>query len=191
LIVKVSECGTRVARCMTRLLDNLDKDVRAHGRGLGEPQRLVEEAAERLDDRIERTGRALRVLIEARTREIGEAAGKLVTPRQLIRMKADRFQTALRDAQRAWDALARDKRNALRNVQRLLDGVSYQRVLDRGFALVTNARGQAITEATAVQGGMALDIRFRDGHVPATADGEKPAKKPKAAKSSDKQGSLL
>jgi exodeoxyribonuclease VII large subunit len=74
---------------------------------------------------------------------------------------------------------------------RLLTGVSYQRVLDRGFALVTDSKGHAVTEAAAVEGGQALEIRFRDGHVAATADGEKP-KKPKApAKQSDKQGSLL
>ncbi len=194
LLARVSECGTRVVRCMTRALEGFEKDLRNLGRVLAEPLRIVEEAAQRLDDRVERASRALRTLLEDRRRELAEASAKLTTPQQLIRIKADRLGTAVRDARRAWDTLFRDRSNSLKHVQRLLDGVSYQRVLDRGFTLVTDERGHAITEAAAVQAGMALDIRFRDGTVPATATGgDRAPRKTKggSAKKGDKQGTLL
>ena len=194
LLVRVGECATRVVRCMTRTLEAFEKDVRNLGRALAEPQRIVEEAAQRLDDRIERASRALRVLLDARARELARCAAKLTTPRQLIRIKTDRFETVFRNARRAMDALLTEKKTALRNIDRVLESVSYQRVLDRGFALVTDEHGQAITEAAAVQAGMELDIRFRDGTVSAAATGgDKARHKPKSrgAKKGDKQGTLL
>jgi exodeoxyribonuclease VII large subunit len=191
LIARVEERSARIVRCMSRTFESLDREIRQLARVLGEPQRLVEEAAERLDDRVERAKRALDALLQANERESASVAARLVTPRQVIRIKEDRFKTLLRNGERAMIALRRDKDAALKSVVRLLNGVSYQRVLDRGFALVTNPDGHAVTEAAKVEGGMVLDIRFRDGRVAATADGEKPSRKVKPPKTSDKQGTLL
>src|SRR5690606_8347950 len=66
LLVRIDECGARVRRCAVRLLDGWIKDVRNLGRGLIEPQRIVEEAAQKLDDRVERAGRAMQVLLDRR-----------------------------------------------------------------------------------------------------------------------------
>jgi exodeoxyribonuclease VII large subunit len=94
-----------------------------------------------------------------------------------------------------------NKGNELKQVTRVLDSLSYQRVLDRGFALVANAEGHPILDAATVSPGMALDIRFRDGNVAATASGAAEPAKPKRAtekkeakkesSAKDKQGTLL
>ena len=52
-----------------------------------------------------------------------------------------------------------------------LDGASYERVLARGFALVRNARGQAVTGAAAVKPGARLRLRFADGEVGVVSEG--------------------
>jgi exodeoxyribonuclease VII large subunit len=57
----------------------------------------------------------------------------------------------------------------LENLGARLDAVSYEKVLARGFALVTNAKGAAISSATAIAPGAALKIRFSDGEVAANA----------------------
>ena len=203
LLLRLNETGGRILRGTTRLLDGWVKDVRNLARNLTEPQRLVEEAAQRLDERVERAGRAMDVLLAARTAKLARTAAQLTTPQHLIRLKTGRFDTAVRDAHRAIKALVAERTTALRQATRLLDGVSYQRVLDRGFALVTNMDGHAITDAASVGPGMELDIRFRDGAVAAVATGPSapsmgtpPDAKPKrAAKKStpprDKQGTLL
>jgi len=46
-----------------------------------------------------------------------------------------------------------------------LDAVSYESVLARGFALVTNAKGTAVSSAAKVSPGADLKIRFADGEV--------------------------
>lgn len=76
---------------------------------------------------------------------------------------------------------------------RLLDGLSFQRVLERGFALVRTRSGEPVTAAAAVEPGAALSIAFHDGTVAATADGgtRRPATPLPASRKPDKQGSLL
>jgi exodeoxyribonuclease VII large subunit len=46
-----------------------------------------------------------------------------------------------------------------------LEAVSYHAVLARGFALVTNAKGEAVKAAAKVAPGAALKVRFVDGEV--------------------------
>jgi exodeoxyribonuclease VII large subunit len=203
LLLRINDGGTRVLRCATRLLDGLLKDVRSLARGLIEPQRYIEEAAQKVDDRVERASRAMKVLLDRRAADLARTSAKLTTPEHLIQLKGRQFETAMRDAQRAMRAVLVNKGNELKQVTRVLDSLSYQRVLDRGFALVANSEGHSILDAATVSPGMALDIRFRDGNVAATASGAGAAEpaKPKRApekketkkepSAKDKQGTLL
>jgi exodeoxyribonuclease VII large subunit len=52
-----------------------------------------------------------------------------------------------------------------------LESVSIQAVLDRGYALVLDEHGQAITSAARVVPGGRLRLRFGDSEVGVTADG--------------------
>ena len=52
---------------------------------------------------------------------------------------------------------------------KLLGTLSYQSVLQRGFALVRDSDGRMLRSASAVQAGDRLDIEFHDGRVEAEA----------------------
>jgi exodeoxyribonuclease VII large subunit len=75
-----------------------------------------------------------------------------------------------------------------------LESLSYQRVLERGFALVHGPDGQPLARAKELKPGMNIGLEFSDGAVAATVDGgaafpkprKRPSKPPDGA-----QGSLL
>jgi len=109
-------------------------------------------------------------------------------------------------AHRATLALLRQHGARIERAERLLAAFSYREVLKRGFALVRDGDGHPLRSATAVGGGMRLDIEFADGRVGAVADGEsaapdvgklnpvsKPLAKPKPRGGGDSggQGSLF
>ncbi len=71
----------------------------------------------------------------------------------------------------------RDQR--LTGAAKLMASLSYKSVLQRGFALVRDDRGQPVRAASAVNPGAKLDIEFADGHVKVKED------------SGPKQGKLL
>jgi exodeoxyribonuclease VII large subunit len=52
-----------------------------------------------------------------------------------------------------------------------LESVSPQAVLARGYTLILDGTGHAVTRAAAVKPGQRLTIAFADGHKPVTADG--------------------
>jgi exodeoxyribonuclease VII large subunit len=85
----------------------------------------------------------------------------------------------------------REARARLEGLSARLGSVSYMAVLERGFALVSDPSGHALTRAAEVPPGAALRLRFADGSVAATADGGEPAVALPRRRSPARQGSLL
>ena len=83
---------------------------------------------------------------------------------------------------------------------RLLDGFSYERVLERGFVLVRDGAGAPLVSVASTELNMAVSLRFADGEAGATiTDGPprpatrpaKPARSKKPAGPGPTQGELL
>ena len=113
-------------------------------------------------------------------------APALLAPRHqaLARMHLDAAlrHAVARQRQRASPALARlspamlqaglrEARRQLAGSAAHLDSVSYEKVLERGFALVSDRAGHPITRAAEVGKGARLRLRFADGIVEAQAAG--------------------
>ena len=77
---------------------------------------------------------------------------------------------------------------------KLLDVVSYRSILERGFALVSDAESrEPLRAAASVPEGRVLDIEFHDGHVRAVSAGATAPRPRRKKPTSDEgsQGSLL
>ena len=113
-----------------------------------------------------------------------QASGGL-RPATLLREIAGRRGEVARLAGRLAPAMERRLRraqDALNQQARVLQSVSYERVLARGFALVTRADGALVRAAVGVADGDALRLRFADGEVAATAGASGPvAPRPESA----------
>jgi len=190
LLDREQRLGGALQRCVAEARTRLD----GLARGLGAPERLIEERAQRLDERAERLGLAFNALIDGHRGRLAEAWARTLHPRAQIeraRMtledRVDRLRAALAGTGRAIDEGARRgddlarrlrrcgeqavdrRREALLSLTQLLDSLSYQRVLERGFAMVLDGEGHAVTAAAAVHPGDALRLRFHDGETPAVA----------------------
>ena len=86
----------------------------------------------------------------------------------------------------------RDWREALAREGRLLESLSYRRVLDRGFAVVRDAAG-AVAAPETIKSGEALILEFAGERRVAAIAAETATKPKRAAKPSrpPEQGSLL
>ncbi|MDH5557049.1 MAG: exodeoxyribonuclease VII large subunit [Alphaproteobacteria bacterium] len=78
----------------------------------------------------------------------------------------------------------------------LLESFSFHRVLERGYAVVRDARGRPVTAAAATSPGQQVALQFHDDSVGAAIVGKTPAPSPAKpaagpGKKDDKQGSLL
>ena len=202
LLARVHDDGWRMLGAMTRLID--DGHIRLSGlaRGLPDLARLTEGAAQRLDDWCERLTNGLRVGLDRRRAELARLAAMLPDLRQDIRHRADRLDGLVRSLVPAVGGILRDRRARLGQAGALLESASYQRVLERGFALVGDASGRPLRSIGAVAVGMDLSVHFHDGDAGATVNrvsgsGGRPARRAPRKKTAkptpgdDGQGSLL
>ncbi|MEJ1993676.1 MAG: exodeoxyribonuclease VII large subunit [Limibacillus sp.] len=224
LLEQVSNFGVRLLQAGRRSLTQRQELLEGLGRGLIHPGRLLEEKTQRLDDLAGRQLLAARNLLRRRLGEVSELGARLVHPRQRlsetrrqvgdlgarlgnlrprVTREASRTLERLEPGRRLERALAqrlRESQQELAALSRLLDGYSYERTLERGFAVVWSGE-KIVTRASQVASGEALDIEFAgEERVAAVAAGggaargaaAKPKAKPKPKKDGGpEQGSLL
>ena len=199
LRTQLADDGARLVRAMTRTIEENGKEIIGLARGLPDPRRLAEEATMRLDDRVERLFNAKNVYFDTLGSNVSRLSAGLISPARQIAAKSDQLTAVVKAWQRVLKNFATTKSHDLERASLKLEGVSYQRVLDRGFALVRDEEGQPVIAAAATKPGMAIGVRFGDGEIEARVEGDgAPVKKISGPKKSapkkptdDKQGSLL
>ena len=194
LIAQVQDDGARLTRAAGRLVSEHKTHLAGLARGLPDLNSLVASQRQRLDDWAERLAGSLQTGLHRRHRRMAEVAGLLTSPRPRIAFAHDRLHSQSDALARVGGRLSEPRRQHLLQTARLLDGLSYERVLDRGFALVTDAKGKAVTKAGDLAPGDDISIKMKGGDVGARVSGDAPMKPKKtkpAQKTDTRQGSLL
>jgi exodeoxyribonuclease VII large subunit len=194
LLAQLVDDGSRLVGGMNRLLR--DRRLRLEGlvRGLPNLKHMVDEAAQRLDDWAERLSNGLSVGLKHRKLRLRELAAGLVSPERRIVAEHQRLNGETRALGRAVQGILKERGMKLNSSRALLESFSYQRVLERGFALVRGSAGESVRSAEVITSGVDLTISFHDGDVAVQASGAKPKGKPKkrpSGGSDDDQGTLL
>jgi exodeoxyribonuclease VII large subunit len=198
LLAQVMDEGLRLLNAMNRNLTHNKVMLDGLGRGLPNLCRVVEEATQRLDDWGERLGNSLRAGIASRRARLAESAAVLPKPGQRIEHARLRLDSEMRAMTQTVKGLQTARQQRLKQASSLLDSLSYQRVLERGFALVSDRAGNVLASSGDIMSGTKLLIQFYDGNVSATASSEtvgniggKPKPRKRKMKDDGNQGSLL
>lgn len=173
LVASVLDLERRLQLGMSRLLAERRRGLEGLVRGLRGPQDLLAMAQQRWDDvalRLERALVQLRDRRQQRLLDLGARLRPLLVTRE-IDVGRQALQAAFERLIRAQRQHLRDASQRLASQQQLLEAFSYQRVLERGFAVVSGTDGTVIKSAGAAAPGLALNIRFHDGAVGATVTG--------------------
>jgi exodeoxyribonuclease VII large subunit len=195
LIYTLQDFNIRLEKASRRYLNNFAQNVESLGRGLPKPTELLSLSSQRFDDLSERLPRALKVGVERQEMRL-KSIKILLRPETLksdIRVAGEKLVIAEERTARAIGNLIVKKRNKYENPSRLLESLSYQSVLKRGFSLVYNEKGKALSDSKTIKSGDKLGIEFCDGRINAvaTAGNSKPSNKKKPKLPSNEQGQLL
>jgi exodeoxyribonuclease VII large subunit len=168
---------------------------------MGDPRRLMEDYAQRLDDRWERLRLAGDGMFSRSRAELAQAGAALRPARlhALIEQRGERLHECCDRVVAAGSRLLADVERRLDHLGQVLKSYSYENGLERGYALVLDNHGHWIASAAEAKAGQAVDLQFRDGKRGAVIDGgeaapraPKPAKREPGRGGSDgNQGSLL
>ena len=214
LLAQVIDGERRLFHAMARGLD--DRRIRVEGlaRGLPRPGAILDAARQSVDDRGERLDLALKALVAERRHDLRAVPALQATLGGLIQAKRTayaRVEGRLRDEplrreiergrERTVDAFDRAGRGATALLERLgtaltamtglLDSYSFQRVLERGFVLVRDARDQPVTSAAGATPGLEITLSFHDGDAAAVVGRGRAKGKRRTSSDEGPQGSLL
>ena len=183
----------RMLNCFSKGVTDRRKHLTQLARILPKPEQLFALPRQRLDIAGDGLGKSLRRNVqEHRTRF--HKAEALLRPRMLldrIALGRERNKALSERARRAQTAQIAQGRKQLESLARILEGISYRAVLERGFALVRGEDGNVRRSKAAVKAGEALTLTFADGEAAATAGGAADAPKPRVKKTPPGQDSLL
>ncbi len=197
LLITVTQHGIRVATSLRRRIEGERHRFAGLARALPRKANILDLPRQRFDNASAALKRALIANARVHRNWLERGAARL-TPHVLIRAARsgrDRLSRLDRARSRAAQALFARAQTRLDGQGKLLETLSYQNVLARGFALVRSADGTMIRRAAQVKSGAALDIEFADAHIGAHADASarkvKDEAKAPSRRRDEKQGSLL
>lgn len=139
-------------------LDWLARQIRHPRQKLGEQHTYIHKLAQTLSYSMTQNVRAHTARFERQTQALKHCRPDISVYRQDI----DRFQTTLSHTFRQ---LLAHRRQSLTAQTALLEAVSPQQILERGFSVVKNTRGQVIRNADVLKQGQKLHITFADGET--------------------------
>lgn len=165
------EYEQRLNRAMTRNLQQRADTLSSCARLLPRLPQLTDQAAQRLDEWSERLHTALPKLLEFKRHRL--EAFRL-SPRMLLAGTTRHGQDVTRLTERlnnAYLRLLRDRERHVAEQARILESLNYERVLERGFALVRDGETNLpLTRAAVIRPGQPLTLQFRDGSRKARAE---------------------
>jgi exodeoxyribonuclease VII large subunit len=202
LLADVLQEGARFARALRRLTQEARLRLEGLARGLPRPGQLIAERFQRLDGSVERLVNARLVYFRRRSDLLAQLAAKLPTPQQqienrrlslahcgerldaqmriLLREKSQGLNLVRFEPRLLMDMLMR-MGDRLDGLARLLESLSYEQVLARGFALVRDSHGHPVASAASVTPGAPMTVEFADGRVDVIAQSG-PRRKPARGK---------
>ena len=165
------KCGTRLTTAARRVLQHSRTHLKAATRGLPRLEDLLAMPRQRFDACERRLGRALIANARIHHTRYARIAARLRPAPLLNRIGVcgERAGVLQRRAARALRNTLLARRRQLEGHGKLLNTLSYQSVLQRGFALVRDSEGRTVRAAASVHPGDRLDIELHDGRIEAAA----------------------
>ena len=182
LLAQLSETEARLRRAVLTRLTSAQQSVRAAERGLLHPEDLIGRLSQSVDLAFTRIDTGLYRRLDRLQLRLATLSDRLVSPEQRVGAIEQTVSILDRRLEHSLSAVLERADNRLNQTARLLAANSYQRVLDRGFALVTDQGGKPVKTSKAAPGRATVKIRFSDSERRAQLDPE-PATAPQPKKS--------
>jgi exodeoxyribonuclease VII large subunit len=182
----------RLATAARRALQSARTHLKAAARGLPRLQDLIALPRQRFDACEKSLARALLANTRAHHTRYVRLSSRLhpTAVRQRIAWGVERIGGLEARSRQALANCIGARRRQLDGSTKLLDSLSYQSVLHRGFALVRDPEGRMLRAAASLHAGDTLELEFGDGRVDAEAKhvhlgGQQPSHSSSAAKPAD------
>ncbi len=179
---------------MRRMMGELSHKLSAQAAKLGDPAQILELKSQQLDHTGQKLGSAFERGLSQRQNRIRELGAMLKHPKSQIDEKTRTLALHAASLKRVGNSALKDKEQNLNYAAKMLNSLSYQNVLKRGYVVVRDAGGKIIGDAKQAIKEQNIMLEFKDNEKIAATIGENAPKNPiskkKTLKAKD-QGQLF
>ena len=147
LIAALLDFDQRLIGALLRKREYLAGQLSALSRALGDPSRIMDIQSQKIDHASQRLSSAFRDFIGIKERKFITTMGKLQTPQARLNYARQGLDNIAARLAPNMTIYMKEKTGRLEQSGRLLEGLSFKRVLDRGFAVVRDVEGKIISNA--------------------------------------------
>lgn len=179
----VSENQKRIIGGISRMIGELSHKLSAQAAKLGDPGRLLDIKTQQLDHTGQKLAGGFERILSLRGNRVRELGAMLKHPKNQIEEKKRMLEIHSASLRRTGVSVLKDKRQNLSYAGKMLESLSYQNVLKRGYVVVRDEGGKIIDNAAHARSEGKVVLEFKDNKVQAFIDGKKPSAASKAKKS--------
>lgn len=162
LLALILNSGQRLIRSQLRSFEQMRTKLTGLARGLARPQDLVAIPRQRFDHAASRLSQALIRAVEVKSTQLRRLEASLAPGLLRYRLQNEKRRLGQQGAQLQLSAgrQLRDASQRLNAAAKLLDAYSYNKVLERGFALIHAPDGTPVSSSAGLSAGDRLSIEF-------------------------------
>lgn len=165
LMAFVEDARTRLLQTMLNRLSSARLNLKAVAAHLSGPQALIDMKAQSLDRASDRLSHALERKIATSSKAFLGLSGRILSPAHKLGLAKTHWQHRADRLTRLGLTLTDPYKERLVREGKLLDVLSFKSVLARGYAVIRDKDGQAITSAASAPKSGPLLIELRDGAI--------------------------
>ena len=173
LLAYVEDQERRIKRSLNRSLEDKRERLAGLSRGLRDPASLIAEKVQHLDHLDSRLRQSVIGNLNFKGQQFFGAAAKLRP--QLLERTMKQYDDQLRQIEKQMErnlTIERERAtDRLAATARLLESLSFRRVLKRGYSIVWDEAGKPISSVSGATEGRAVEIEFKDGKAAAVFSG--------------------
>ncbi len=160
LMAQIMDDSERLMRGMERKLRELSSNLETLSAKLGDPVRLLDIKTQALDHAGDKLRHGFEKTLSAKTNRLAPLSPR--HPRALIDEKARHAAMLTDSLQRAASSLLKDPQKHLDHAVRMLESLSFKKVLERGYTVVRAPDGRVLSTAAEAVKLEHMDIQFKD-----------------------------
>ena len=170
LIARVDELNLRFKTSFNNKLNNNKDRLNSLIKLLGKPDQIFESKIQNLDFMYKDFESLFKEIFVEKKNTITQYAQRLLPPKILITNLVSKHQLIETKFKNYLENIVNSKETKLNSLNQLLESSSFNRVLERGFALVMDLKGKPIKQSSEAPKNANVNIKFSDETRSGTLD---------------------
>ncbi len=165
LLQRLRDAQSRLDHATRRIVQEKRQRIATLAAQLGNPSDILEMRTQRLDHASDKLQHALYRATQGAQQRLLKLSGRLPHPGQQLAMLQQSLNFRAGQLDMLKPRLLQEPMRRLAQTTRLLETLSFERVLDRGFALLRDSNGQPVTDPAALATGQDIRIDMKKTRI--------------------------